>query len=98
MLKLHQSDFIRQKQFQSAGFKESDFPSVEKFLEHTSSLPLTGFERQQAVVLLSRKIEGCKKQLIAKCDNSSLDDARWDDYRRAHGRLTGYLNLLNKHN
>ena len=98
MLKLHQSDFIRQKQFQSAGFKESDFPSVEKFLEHTSSLPLTGFERQQAVVLLSRKIEACKKQLIAKCDNSSLDDARWNDYRIAHRRLTGYLNLLNKHN
>ena len=98
MLKLHKSDFIRLKQFQNAGFAESDFHTVQKFLNYTSSLPLVGFDRQQAVVLLSRKIEACKKQLITKCDNSNLDDARWEDYRMAHRKLTGYLNLLNKYN
>ena len=98
MLKLHKSEFIKLKQFQAVGFKESDSPSVHKFLEYTSSLPLMGFERQQAVMLLSRKIEACKKQLITKCDYANLNDVKWGEYRIAHRRLSGYLNLLNKYN
>ena len=99
MLKLNKSEFLRQKQFQSAGFAESDFPSVEKFLKYSFFfLPLVGIAREVALSFLWRKIVNRRRELIARCDNSNLDDARWMEYRMAHRKLTGYLNLLERHN
>ncbi len=103
MLKLHNSEFIRLKQLKNAGFKDSDFIAINKFLEYTSSLPIDrrplffDIARKVALLKLTNKLEECKKQLIRTCNNADLNDNRWDSYRIAHRRLKGFLALLFKH-
>ena len=104
VLKLNTSEFIGQKKFVGPSFKESCLPTVKKFLKYTDRLPLVGPEREQAVMLMSQKIEACKKELIYKVEadwktsfSFHEEPERWIQYRRAYKRLCGFLGLLERY-